>query len=360
MTKEKPHILIVDDEELNRDLLESMLELFSYQSMSAASGREALEILGAYQFDLVLLDVMMPGMDGFETAREIRQRFLVNDLPIIMVTALSSRDDRLKAVGCGVNDFITKPVDRTELKVRTGSQLKIKFMQDELKLYQSNLEGLILERTKELQQALEEAEASKEKILDAQRDTLRRLGVAAEFKDEDTADHIYRMSNYCEIIARGMGLPDEEVEMLLHASPMHDVGKIGIPDAILFKPGKLSPEEWQIMKEHAAIGKRILDKSNSSLLQVGALIAFTHHEKWDGSGYPRGMKGEDIPLYGRICAVADVFDALTSKRPYKNAFTNENSIQILKEGRGTHFDPNVLDIFLNRFEEVLQIQQKYR
>jgi putative two-component system response regulator len=189
-------------------------------------------------------------------------------------------------------------------------------------------------------------------------ETIQRLAIASEYKDEDTAAHIYRMSNYCSIIARVLHLPPGEVELLLHASPMHDVGKIGIPDLILLKPGKLTPEKWTIMKEHTIIGGSILREAEDDLIKTGEIIALSHHEKWDGSGYPKGMKGEDIPLIGRITAVADVFDALTSERPYKKAFSNEKAYGILREGRGTQFDPKVLDAFFERLDDVVEIQEK--
>ena len=184
--------------------------------------------------------------------------------------------------------------------------------------------------------------------------------MAAEYKDEDTANHIKRMSHYSRILAGSLHLSPGEVEIIHLASPMHDVGKMGTPDNILFKPGKHTPEEWEIMKQHATFGGRILNGSSAKLLQAGEIIALSHHEKWDGSGYPKGISGEDIPLWGRITAVADVFDALTSKRPYKEAFSNEKSLQIMKEGRGKHFEPRLLDLFLENLDEVFDIQKKHK
>lgn len=191
---------------------------------------------------------------------------------------------------------------------------------------------------------------------EAHLDTLHRLALAAEYKDKETVLHILRMSRYCAILARGLHLPPSDVEIILHASPVHDVGKIGIPDAILLKPGKLDREEWILMKQHATIGAHILSGSRSRLVQVGQIIAKSHHEKWDGSGYPEGLAKENIPLWGRICAVADVFDALTSKRPYKEAFSNEKAFKILKEERGKHFDPRIIDVFFEQLDDVLAIQ----
>lgn len=352
-------ILVVDDEEMNRDLIEALLEDFGHEAELAEGGEEALAKLNL-DFDLVLLDVMMPGMDGFEVARHIRENPDTKDLPIIMVTALSDKEDRLRAVEAGANDFVAKPVDITELRVRMDSLLNMKEARDDLKGYMEKLEETVFDRMSDLREALVKMSDAQRKTNRAYLDTIERLGIAAEYKDEDTARHIFRMSNYCAVLARGMGLPPDEVQTILRASPMHDVGKIGIPDAILLKPGKLTGEECNVMKTHAEIGRRILDGSDSELLKAGAIIAILHHEKWDGSGYPKGIAGEEIPLWGRICAVADVFDALTSKRPYKDAFPNEKAYAILKESSGGHFDPGVVEVFFEHLEEILAIQDKHR
>lgn len=351
-------ILIVDDEELNRELLEDLIESFGHETETACDGIEALAKL-KLDIDLVLMDVMMPGIDGFEVTRRIKEDHKTSDIPVVMVTALTSKEDRLRAVEVGANDFITKPIDKTELRVRTASLLKMKEAQDAVKSYQAELEKKVEQRTEDLRQALAEMAESQRKTYKAHLDTIHRLSIAAEYKDEDTAAHIHRMSNYCAIIARGLHLSPGEVELILYASPMHDVGKIGTPDAVLLKPGKLNDDEWLIMKQHATVGSSILSNSESELLQAGEIIAKSHQEKWDGSGYPNGLVGEEIPLYGRICAVADVFDALKSKRPYKNAFSNEKTLEIMKEGREKHFDPRILDIFLEHFDKIIAIQKKF-
>ncbi|MCK4640789.1 MAG: response regulator [Candidatus Marinimicrobia bacterium] len=356
--KHRKRILIVDDEELNRELLEDLIESFGHEPETACDGIEALAKL-KLDIDLILMDVMMPGMDGFEVTRRIKEDHETSDIPVVMVTALTSKEDRLRAVEVGANDFITKPIDKTELRIRTASLLKMKEAQDTVKRYQAELEKKVEQRTADLRQALAEMAESQRRTYKAHLDTIHRLSIAAEYKDEDTASHIHRMSNYCAIIARGLHLSPGEVELILHASPMHDIGKIGTPDAVLLKPGKLNDDEWLIMKQHTTVGSSILSDSESELLQVGENIAKSHQEKWDGSGYPNGLAGEEIPLYGRICAVADVFDALTSKRPYKNAFSNEKALEIMKEGRGKHFDPRILDIFLEHFDNVIAIQKKY-
>jgi putative two-component system response regulator len=357
---DKPkRILIVDDDESNRRSVADMVKFFGHEAETARDGIEALAKI-KLDVDLVLMDVNMPGMDGFEVTRRIRQDPAVGDVPIIMVTGLAAMKQRLRAVEAGANDFIAKPVDMTELQVRTDSLLKMKEAQDALKRHQRELEETVQKRTADLRRALEDKARSQRETYEAHLDAIHRLAVAAEYRDDDTGVHIRRMSRYCALLGQSLNLPPGEVEILLHASPMHDVGKIGIPDAILLKPGKLTPEEFETIKRHTLIGASILAASSSMLLQAGEIIALSHHEKWDGSGYPNGLAGEDIPLWGRICAVADVFDALTSDRPYKQAFPNEKALEILREGRGKHFDPEVQDHFFGNLDEVVAIQREYQ
>jgi len=351
-------ILVVDDESSNRDLLTKMLKALGYYVDSAIDGLKALDQL-KLGYDLILLDVMMPGMDGFEVVRKIRAGTEYQDIPICMVTGLSSREDRLRAVEAGVNDFIAKPFDMMELKIRTNSLLREKESREALKRYHSELEATVAKRTEALRQALKETADAQRRTYQAQLETIERLAMAAEHRDRETAYHIKRMSRYCHLIAKKLGLPPQECELILNATPMHDVGKIGIPDGILLKPGKLDPSEWEIMKKHSEIGALILSGSSSDLLQAGEIIARSHHERWDGTGYPMGLSGENIPLWGRITALADVFDALTNKRPYKDAFSNEMAVQIMKEARGIFFDPKLLDIFLDNISEVFAIQAQY-
>jgi cyclic di-GMP phosphodiesterase len=355
----KARLLIVDDEPFNRDLLEGLSELLGYDSATAAGGVEALDRL-APDIDLVLLDGMMPTMDGFEVARRMREHPTCGDIPIVMVTALSSKEDRLRAVEAGANDFITKPVDRTELRVRVASLLKMKAAQDALKRHREQLEVMVTERTADLRRALQDVVREQEKTHRAHLDTIQRLALAAEYRDGHTAAHIHRVAHYCVVLARAMGLSPVQVETIHLASPMHDVGKLGIPDAILLKPGPLTDLERAVMQEHARIGARILSDSESALLQAGEVIALSHHEKWDGSGYPNGLAGEAIPIEGRICAVADVFDALTSRRPYKDAFPNPEAYAIMQSGSGTHFDARILELFFANRDEIVAIQQRFR
>ncbi|WP_320006827.1 HD domain-containing phosphohydrolase [Maridesulfovibrio sp.] len=345
----KRKILVVDDEPHNIVLLEGILSKFGHEVVGAENAVVALDVLDR-SFDLVLSDVMMPVMNGFEFVTKIRKNEETQDIPVIMVTTLSQRDDRLKAVEVGANDFITKPIDIFELKIRTESMLKQKAQHDEIKLFQADLHEMVENRTLELRQALA-------KLDKAHVDTIQHLCAAAEYKDEETANHLVRMAEYSRIIAENIGLDKKTVHLIHTSAPMHDIGKIGIPDSILLKPGTLTAEEWEVMKRHATIGGNILSMGSSDYINMGSVIALSHHEKWDGSGYPNGFSGEEIPLPGRICAVADVFDALTSRRPYKEPFSIEKSLDIMKDGRGNHFDPQLIDIFFENIDEVVEIQK---
>ena len=345
---EKRKILVVDDEPNNVMLLSMMLAKMGHEPVGAENAVQALKILDR-GFDLVLSDVMMPEMDGFGFVEAIRGDPETTDLPVIMVTTLNEKQDRLKAVESGANDFISKPIDYLELKVRVKSLLKVKAHQDEIRRYQAELSQMVEQRTRELRSALKA-------LKNSSYDVIHILSTAAEFKDDETSSHIRRMSLYSALIAARLGLDSGEEELILYASPMHDVGKIGIPDSILLKPGKLDPAEWQVMRKHPEIGAEILSSSDSELIAKAGEIALSHHEKWDGSGYPAGIAGEDIPLSGRICAVADVFDALTTRRVYKEAFSIEKSVGIMEEGRGEHFDPGVLDVFLGNLDAALEIK----
>jgi putative two-component system response regulator len=270
-----------------------------------------------------------------------------------MVTALQEVEDRIRALEAGADDFLAKPVDKTEIRARVASLVKVKAYNDYIRNYSRELETEVARRTRDLRLAFERIKAMS---LEA----LYRLTRAAEYKDEDTGAHIQRMSQYSATIARTMGLNDQTVEYILYAAPMHDIGKIGIPDKILLKPGKLTEEEWVIMKEHTTIGGRILEGSKAGYIHLGEIVALTHHEKWDGSGYPLGLKGNKIPLVGRIVATADVFDAMMSKRPYKEAFPLEKSHGIIREGRGNHFDPAVVDAFFASGKELDRIRQEFK
>lgn len=345
MPSEKKRILVVDDEEYIQQLLQTVLSKEGYEVSVAGDGDEALRLIEQDAYDLVVLDIMMPGTDGLEVLRQVKSSERLKFTPVIIMTALMDRDVRYRALDLGADEFLNKPIDIYELRARVRTLLSVKEYHDFLANLANMLKAEVDKKTKELREA--------------QLETVRRLGRAAEFRDDETGNHIIRMSMYCAIVARRLGLSDEEVEMILYASPMHDVGKIGIPDKILLKPGKLDPDEWEIMKKHTLWGAEILSGAKSQLLETARVIALTHHEKWDGSGYPYGLSGEEIPLFGRICAIADVFDALTSERVYKPAYPNEKAFSIIAEEKGKHFDPQVVDAFFASLYEILEVQAKH-
>lgn len=349
----KAKILCADDEERNLLLMKAMLTPLGYEIIMARDGEEALEKVQETRPDVILLDIMMPKMDGFEVARQLKENEETRIIPIVMVTALRDVEDRVKALKAGADDFLSKPVDKTELRTRVQSLLKVKAYHDHMRNYQKELEAEVAKRTEQLSKAFE-------KVKKASIDTIYRLSRTAEYKDEDTGAHILRMNNYSAAVARKMGLNDKTVEAILYAAPMHDVGKIGIPDSILVKPGKLDPEEWVLMKQHCVIGGKILEGSGAGFIRLAEVIALTHHEKWDGSGYHQGLKGKKIPLVGRIVALADVFDALTTRRPYKEPFSLEKSYAIIRESSGSHFDPDVVNAFFAVEDEILRIKEKYK
>jgi len=346
------NILVVDDEQWNRELMQHMLSPMGYSIHMAVDGRDALKKAAEIHPDVILLDLIMPNMDGIETARCLKQDPRFQHIPIIVVTAATQEDSRIQALEIGVDDFLNKPVNRSELAARLRNHLKLKSYHDQLRRHQEVLEGKVAERTREL-------EHSYTLIRKASLETIQRLTWAAEYRDEETGNHIRRMSFMAVAIARSMGLSPKVLDRMMYATPMHDIGKIGIPDHILTKPGKLDPDEWEVMKQHTTIGARILGGSQIGFLRLGEVIALTHHERWDGTGYPQGISGTDIPLVGRIVAIADVFDALTNKRPYKDAISVDKSLSIIKANRGSHFDPSIVDVFLSIQEEIVSIQEQY-
>ena len=337
-------VVIVDDTKLNLTLLDHQVrKLPDCESVCFTEPVAALEWCLANEPDLVVVDFNMPMMDGIELTKRFREHY--PNIPVLMVTANYDTKVRHDALEIGVNDFLNKPLDNTEFKARSKNML-------DLRLHQKSLEEKVRARTKDLQSAME-------RIVEQERETIFCLARAAEYRDPETGAHIVRMAHYSKLIARNLGLSLEQQDLLLQAAPMHDIGKVGTPDMILLKPGKLTDEEFVQMKKHAEIGYDVLRTSTSHLLQVAAEIAYTHHEKFDGSGYPRGLKGSEIPLFGRIVAVADVFDALTSERPYKKAWSDEQASQLLREGAGAHFDPECVEAFFASFDEVLEIKKKF-
>lgn len=359
----KKKVLIVDDIPQNVKLMEAILKSAGYDTETAFNGREAIEKSKSCLPDLVLLDIMMPDMDGYETCAFIKDDPVTKNVPIVMVTSLDDKESRLKGLQVKVNDYLTKPVDKTELALRVQNLIKIKEYEDFLLSHNQVLDAKVKKRTEELHTAFQEIEKAHGKIQKGYIETIYRLTLAAEYKDEDTASHIRRICYYCKVISEKMGLPNDFIETLIYASPMHDIGKIGIPDNILLKPGRLTEKEFTIIKTHTEIGGRILKDSVSHYLKAGEMIALSHHERWDGSGYPYGLKGESIPLMGRIMNIIDQYDSLRSKRPYKPEFTHEKACEIIIEGDGRtipeHFDPAILNAFKKVKDEFNDIFSTY-
>ncbi len=351
-------VLVVDDDPEFRFLHAHLMKDFGYEVDVAVDGVEALALMSP-SIDLVVLDGEMPKMDGFEVARLIRSDPELTDVPIVMVTGLVGREDRLRAFDLGINDFVNKPVDAYELKLRSRWLVSLKVAQDEIKAHSRKLEETVAVRTQDLRTALAEVEKARLDTQEAHLDTIQRLTVAGEYKDRDTADHLERIGRFSEVVARWMDLPESEVELIRHGAPMHDVGKIGIPDAILLKPGKLNAEEWKVMQSHTTLGAEILADSASEVIQMGQRIALSHHERWDGGGYPNGIAGEDIPLEARICAVVDFFDALTVDRPYRKAVPTEEVLAMMSDASGSHFDSDVLGLFLDAREEIHEVRATF-
>jgi putative two-component system response regulator len=346
-------ILVVDDDLFGRKMMCRVLNRQGYDTVPASDGQIALDKIPAATPDLILMDINMPKIDGFEVTSRIKSDPETSSIPIILITGLDTVNNHVRALDMGADDFISKTAAHAEIIARVRSHLKVKQLNDRIKAYQQNLEIQVALRTKQLNHALEQ-------LRDASLDTIFKLTAASEYRDNETGAHIKRMSHYSALIAQKMGLKHKTVETILYAAPMHDIGKIGIPDKILLKPGKLNAEEWEVMKKHTTIGADILKGSNIGFVRMGESIALTHHEKWDGSGYPYGLKGRRIPLAGRIVALADVFDAMTSKRPYKEAFSIEKANRIILEERGRHFDPDVVEAFFSVQDAILRIKKSYQ
>lgn len=321
----RPLLLLVDDEATNLQVLRHILQE-DYRLLFAKDGAKALEMAERERPDLILLDVMMPGMTGYEVCQALKAQAHLEAIPVIFVTALADVEDEARGFAVGAVDYITKPVSPPIVRARVRTHLSLVRM-DELR--QTRLQ------------------------------IVQRLGMAAEYKDNETGLHVIRMSHFAKVLALAAGFSAAAAEELLNAAPMHDVGKIGIPDAVLRKPGKLDEQEWAVMKQHVEIGARIIGEHPSGLLRTAQRIALSHHEKWDGSGYPNGLSGEDIPLEGRIVAIADVFDALTSVRPYKAAWSVEDAVRLLQEESGRHFDPQLVELFIQQLPAILDIKERW-
>jgi putative two-component system response regulator len=328
-------ILVVDDELRNLKLLESMLRPEGYELEFARDGEAAIATAERFRPDVILLDVMMPGINGFTVAGKLKLDVTLKSIPIIMVTSLDDRASRVAALNMGAEEFLTKPVDRAELWVRVRNLMRLKHGNDRLAELARDLERRVDERTREL--------------LLSHRETIETLSRAASYRDEETGAHVRRISHYCVLLAQRFGQDEEFCETIRFASPMHDVGKIAIPDRILLHPGPLAGADWETMKTHSAAGEAMLAGGDSRYLRMGREIARAHHERFDGSGYPDALAGEAIPLAARMMAVADVYDALRSARPYKPAFEHAHAVHVMLKGDARthprHFDPKLLACF---------------
>lgn len=338
-----PKILVVDDEENVRLLISRIVAGEGYAHEMAASADAALASLAEDEYSLLISDINMPGQDGIALLRAVREKY--PDLAVIMVTAVDNRLTAKETLDMGAYGYVIKPFERNALIINIVNALRRRELEIASKRHSQELEALVQQRTRELWQSRDE--------------TIQKLAKAAEFRDNETARHTVRVGEYCGILAREMGLADDYCERIRAAAPLHDVGKIGIHDNILLKPGRLTPEEFEIVKTHSEIGYRILGDSLSEVLNLGGVISLTHHEKYNGKGYPGGLAGEEIPLVGRIAAICDVFDALTTKRVYKEAMSIDEAMVVIKEERGQHFDPELVDLFVANLAAIVAIREKF-
>lgn len=340
-------ILVVDDQAVNLELIKDIFKQYEYPNIITCSNPLNISmLLNENPVDLILLDINMPVLDGFGVLSIIRQHFQEsNKPPVIMLTAQNDQKNRNKALDSGANDYVMKPFNQKELLRRVELQLENWFLRKQLQQQNELLDQKVRQRTQALN--------------DANLEIVHRLGRAGEYRDNETGNHVKRVSLFSYWIARQAGLGERHARLIELGSPMHDIGKIGVSDTILLKPGKLTDEEYAKMQDHVLIGARILENSQSEILKVAHRIALTHHEKFDGKGYPHGLAGEDIPIEGRIVAIADVFDALTSERPYKAAWSVEKAVGLLEKEKGRHFDPNLVDCFIQVLPEVLKIRNTY-
>lgn len=335
----RKRILLVDDEPANLSVLRQILKA-DYDLSFAKNGRDGLDSMLKVSPDLVLLDVMMPEMDGYTVREKMREDPRLSEIPVIFCTAMAETSSEVRGLSLGAVDYITKPVVAPIVKLRVRNQLALADQKWDL---------------------AQQVRAAHRELLESRLQTLQMLGRAAEFKDNETGLHVIRMSHYAAIVARGLGWSEQACELLLNAAPMHDIGKIGTPDAVLTKPGRLDEQERRIMNEHARIGAEIIGQhaARSPLLLMAQRIALSHHEKWDGSGYPQGLAGEDIPIEARIVALADVFDALTSRRPYKAPWPVEQALALLQDESGRHFDPHLVPVFMQHLEAIEAVRLKW-
>lgn len=354
---ENSRILIVDDEVSIQRMLGRLLEQYGYSCTLASNAKEARLRLEEKEFALILCDVNMPGESGLDLVKHVLDNY--PHTAAVMVTGLDNPQLASAALEIGAYGYILKPFESNEILINVANALRRRRLEIENKAHRERLELTVMERTAALRHAIDSLERAERELRLSREETIQRLAIAAEYRDGATAQHIQRMSHYCALLARCYGLDPQQCELIRIASPMHDIGKIGTPDHILLKPGKFTPEEFKAIALHPEIGYRILSGSGAELLNLAATIAWTHHEKYDGSGYPRGLRGEAIPLEGRIAAIADTFDALTSKRVYKPAFPLDQAVDIMRKRRAKDFDPDLLDTFFNAMDEILTIKNQY-
>lgn len=326
MLSDTKTLLLVDDEPANLQVLRNIFG-DDYRLLFAKDGDRALELAHNESPDLILLDVMMPGKSGHAVCAALKADPTTRKIPVIFVTALADAENEARGFELGAVDYVTKPISAPVVRARVKNHLSL---------------------------------VRVDELVESRLAVVQRLGRAAEYKDNETGLHVIRMSYFSRLIALEAGMSNAWADTLLNAAPMHDIGKIGIPDAVLQKPGKLNPEEWAVMQKHAEIGAEIIGEDGSDLLQMAREVALHHHEKWDGSGYPKGLKGKDIPLSARIVALADVFDALTSERPYKKAWSIEQATDLLKEQSGQHFDPELVEAFFRSLPDILDVRERWQ
>lgn len=333
----KAKILVADDDRFYIQIFSDLISGLGYECVAASNGAEAIEKVMDCQPDILIVDVVMPGMDGFEVTRRLKNDPATMHIPVVIVTSLTDRSSKLKGLESGADELLNKPVDETEFRARIKNLLKVKRYEDYLLEHGRKLEGEVVDKTVQLERAFE-------KIRHGYVETVYRLTLAAEYRDKETGSHIKRISLYSRLLASRLGLPDQAVEAIYFGSPMHDVGKIGIPDSVLLKEGSHTPEEFELMKTHTTIGGNILRDPDSGILLTAREIALTHHERWDGNGYPLGLRGEEIPISGRIVHLVDIYDAIRSKRPYKEALDHETACGIIGSMK-ERFDPAVFKGF---------------
>lgn len=340
-------ILIVDDNPSNVILLKKILAFSGYVNIETTTdSRDVINIYKEFRPDLILLDLEMPHLDGFKILEDLNSLKQEDYLSVMIITSQSDKENRLKALKMGAKDYINKPFDHAEILMRIKNMLEIRVLHNQANIQNHVLEEKVQQRTSELR--------------DLQLELIQRLLRAAEFRDNDTGSHIKRIGQYCSALAKEAGLSNKFCDLIEHAAMMHDIGKIAIPDEILLKQGRLTPGEWEKIKMHTIKGSQILTGSPYDVIQLAEEIALTHHEKWDGSGYPNGLASDEIPISGRITAICDVFDALLSERPYKKAWSLEKVIKEMKDQRGLHFDPSLIDSFFAILPDILKIREQYK